>query len=133
MSDMIRDTTLNVLQAALDGLSERQQVISNNIANAETPGYHALAVSFENQLQDAMAGNPVRMAVTEAGHISAEGGAPHNAKLLLRQSGAARLDGNNVDIDMEMTELATTSIQFQSLTQIVTKKLALLKAIATSR
>jgi flagellar basal-body rod protein FlgB len=133
MTDMIHDSTLNVLQAALDGLSERQQVISNNIANAETPGYHALAVSFENQLQNAMTGSPVQMAVTEAGHLSAADNSPHNAKLLLRQSGAARLDGNNVDVDMEMTELAETSIRFQSLTQIVTKKLALLKAIATSR
>lgn len=133
MTDMIHDSTLNVLQAALDGLSERQQIISNNIANAETPGYHALAVSFENQLQNAMGGNPVQMSVTADGHLSADGSSPHNAKLLMRQSGAARLDGNNVDVDMEMTELAETSIRFQSLTQIVTKKLALLKAIATSR
>ena len=44
-----------------------------------------------------------------------------------------RLDGNNVDIDLEMSQMAETSIQYQSLTQLVSKKLALLKSIAIGR
>ena len=57
MPELMNDITTQVLQNALSGLNKRQQVIGHNIANAETPGYQALAVNFENQLQRALTVN----------------------------------------------------------------------------
>ncbi len=136
MPDLIDDATTRILESALDGLSLRQQVIGNNIANAETPGYQAMAVSFEGQLEKAMKSSTatgIPQAVTHTGHLAAPAPQTDQARIVQRPGGSARLDGNNVDIDSEMSLLAETSIRYQSLTQLVGRKLALLKAIATGR
>jgi len=135
MPDIINDVTTQVLQNALGGLNKRQQVIGHNIANAETPGYQALTVNFENQLQralDADHNNP-SLERTDILHLAAPAPRALGAQVDARQNSSMRLDGNNVDIDLEMSQLAETSIQYQSLTQLVSKKLALLKSIAAGR
>ncbi|MBI2266774.1 MAG: flagellar basal body rod protein FlgB [Armatimonadetes bacterium] len=55
-----------ILEKALDAAALRQQVISNNIANANTPGYVGTNVAFENQLRDAMLNSTFRGAVADA-------------------------------------------------------------------
>ncbi len=134
MPNLINDSTTNALNSALDGLSARQQVIGHNIANAETPGYQALTVSFESQLEKAV--NPAhgtQLAITNASHLPSGDLKENGPRIVQRTGGANRLDGNNVDIDAEMTQLAETSIRYQSITQLVSRKLALLKAIASGR
>lgn len=134
MPEIINDVTTQVLQNALSGLNKRQQVIGHNIANAETPGYQSLAVNFENELQRALSAdqNPT-LERTDALHLAAPAPQALGAQVDARQNSSMRLDGNNVDIDLEMSQLAETSIQYQSLTQLVSKKLALLKSIASGR
>lgn len=133
MTGLINDSTISVLQQALDGLSQRQSMIGHNIANAETPGYQALGVTFEQALQKSVNGPKLDMATTSAGHLAAPASVSHGPVITPRQNSTFRLDGNNVDIDLEMTQMAQTSIQYQSLTQLVSKKLALLKTIASGR
>ncbi|MEK7440342.1 MAG: flagellar basal body rod protein FlgB [Chloroflexota bacterium] len=134
MPELMNDITTQVLQNALSGLNKRQQVIGHNIANAETPGYQALAVNFENQLQRALTVNQnPTLERTDALHLATPAPRALGAQVDARQNSSMRLDGNNVDIDLEMSQLAETSIQYQSLTQLVSKKLALLKSIAIGR
>lgn len=133
MPDLINDATTRMLESALDGLGLRQQVVGHNIANAETPGYQALAVSFEGQLDKAIKNAGLPLNATHAGHLAAPASQTDEARIVMRPGGAARLDGNNVDIDSEMSLLAETSIRYQSLTQLVSRKLALLKTIASGR
>ncbi len=136
MPELISDVTTKILETALDGLSLRQQVIGHNIANAETPGYQAQAVSFEDQLAKALqspAATGTPLALTRTGHLAAPALPTEQVRIVQRPGGSARLDGNNVDIDSEMSLLAETSIRYQSLTQLVSRKLALLKAIASGR
>lgn len=121
------------LKAMLDAQATRQRAHSQNIANAETPGYQALAVSFEGQLDKAIKNAGLPLNATHAGHLAAPASQTDEARIVMRPGGAARLDGNNVDIDSEMSLLAETSIRYQSLTQLVSRKLALLKTIASGR
>jgi flagellar basal-body rod protein FlgB len=136
MADRIlNDRATRAAQFALDGLAKRQEAIGRNLANVDTPGYHAQNVNFEETLQAALRQEDrptLQLARTSAGHL---GGAAEKPLLLLsyRQGGSQRADGNNVNIDTELTQMAETGLRYQALTQLISKKLLLLKSIATGR
>jgi flagellar basal-body rod protein FlgB len=133
MSGLFSDNSIKAAKLALDGLSKRQQLISNNIANIDTPGYRAQEVSFESAIQRAIKNNgQVQLAVSKPGHMALSGSHPiYQTKD--RPGGTARADENNVDIDVELSEMTETGIQYQAVSQEISKKLALLKTIAMSR
>lgn len=98
--------SVNLLNKDLDGLWTRQQAISDNIANVETPGYKSKSVSFEDQLQQ---------------QLSDFAGTPRETVDRIKNTGtvtttsteeSSRLDGNNVDVEKENTELARTQINY---------------------
>ncbi len=140
MTDPITsDRTLRAAQFALDGLAMKQDLISNNLANIDTPGYLAQDADFQSALQRAIkpAGSksnlqPVSMQITHPGHITSLD-RPDNVQITYRQGGSLRADGNDVDIDVEMSQMAETGIQYQAISQLVSKKLLLLKNIVTGR
>ena len=114
--DIIRhDLTSQVLARALDGLSLRAQTIANNIANVDTPGFSASDVTFETNLQAALdrqaTGRPLA-----GGGLAATDMAP---RLVPVPGTSLRPDGNNVDIDREMTRLADTQLSFAATTQLL--------------
>jgi flagellar basal-body rod protein FlgB len=97
----------------------RNEVISNNIANVDTPGYKASEVKFEDLMAAAAGteGSGLKMAVTNAKHISAQSGdlSDVEAQVVTDRSTSERLDGNNVDVEHEMSELAKNSIEYYTL------------------
>jgi flagellar basal-body rod protein FlgB len=128
----------DTLQTALNGLALRQQVINRNLANVDTPGYQAQTVTFETALQNAQAAHPslppVQLAVTKPAHLlGVETPAREPVAVELRQGGALRADGNNVDVDVELTQMAETGIRYQALTQLITKKYQGLRTIIQGR
>jgi flagellar basal-body rod protein FlgB len=126
MSDSIfSDNAARAAKLALDGLSLRQQMISRNLANIDTPGYQA-----EETLQHALHQTPAfGMKVTNDLHqASAEQSMNFSASL--RPGGSYRADQNNVDVDAEMIEMSETGIQYQAISQTISQKLLLLKNIA---
>lgn len=123
--------TFRALQFALDGLSTRQKTTAHNIANDDTPGYKAQHVSFEDQLQQAIQGNSAEglaLEVTNPAHLDLTG-SKSPAIEIKHETNSLRNDGNNVDIDLEMTNLAQTTIHYQALAQISGMKFSLLKSI----
>lgn len=130
---IFNDLGFRAVSAALDGLSLRQRVTSNNIANIDTPNFKAQYVTFEEQLQralknnDAEAGLPLK--TTEAGHIKFQARPGSNLIEVGRNASDLRNDGNNVDIDLEMTTLAETTMRYQALAQLTASKFGLLKNI----
>ena len=132
MLGLFNDFASTATKAALSGLGKRQELISNNIANADTPKYQAMNIEFEHALNTAtrsMDGHsPLQVAGSNARHIS-----PLTAemapKVTRRADSSMRLDGNNVDVDLEMTRLAETNLLYQTMTQIETKKLSLIRAL----
>ena len=88
------------VSSALDGLAERQRTIANNIANVNTPDYHAKRVIFEGALaQSVQEGD---------GHVSAT---------TERSLEPTRLNGNNVNLDTETLSNIDTVLRYQFATR----------------
>lgn len=127
------DRRVAVLQQALGGLAQRQQAIAGNIANVDTPGYQRRDVSFESALRSGM-GSGTRMMQTDGRHI---GLAPAGASLFgeaaadAGQTRTPRSDGNDVDIDYEMTQLAETGLRYQLLTQATSARFTTLRDLVS--
>jgi flagellar basal-body rod protein FlgB len=122
-------STVQTLKSALDGLSAQQEVIGQNISNVDTPGYRAQKVDFKTALRRALSQDgKVVMQTTHKAHLSSTRPVDH-FQISLREGGALRADGNNVDIDVELTQMTETVIQYQALAQLISRKFAGIKQI----
>ncbi|MBX5491498.1 MAG: flagellar basal body rod protein FlgB [Chloroflexi bacterium] len=119
-----------LLQAALAGLATRQRVIANNVANADTPQFKASAVTFEGQLRQAM-GAGDRLRLTPVANGLPDDSAPPRVtpQIVTLNTTTRRLDGNNVDIDEQMVQLAETNLSYNALTQLLANRLQLLRTV----
>lgn len=135
-SPILKDTALRSLSFALDGLSRRQEVTANNIANADTPGFKAQRVEFESELQSALGlqtnANP-EMAVTHPRHLGFNSQLDPDRIITTHNTNILRNDENNVDVDLEMTKLAETTLRYRALTQLTGMKISLIKTIVQSK
>lgn len=124
------DTAMRTAKAALDGLSLRQQAISRNLANVDTPGYQAQTVNFEDTLKQ-MVDKSGTLAISTT-NIAHQTTAAQEARFAVsaRPGGSFRADQNNVDVDVEMTDMSQAGITYQAVSQAISKKLLLLKTIA---
>ncbi|BCR06641.1 flagellar basal body rod protein FlgB [Desulfuromonas versatilis] len=122
------DRTFGLLEKVLDLRLQNQKVISSNIANADTPGYAPARLEFEEGLQRYMAQGPQVMARTDAAHL-APGGAVE-ARVVRERGLSAVGDGNGVELEREMLDLAENQILYEATTQMINKKLGLLKYVA---
>jgi flagellar basal-body rod protein FlgB len=134
MTDPINsDNSVRAAKMALDGLSAREEMIGNNLANIDTPGYRAQDVDFRTALRRAVNSNQsLQMVSTNKGHLASPA-ANNPLQVELRKGGTVRADGNNVDLDVELTQMSETIIDYQAMTQLINKKFILLKAIASGR
>jgi flagellar basal-body rod protein FlgB len=90
------------LNSALDGLALRQRAIAENVANINTPGYHAKKVAFEAELARAV-----------------DGGTGATSATVARSLEPTRTDGNNVNLDEETLLNVDTNLRYQLATQAV--------------
>jgi len=123
---MIRNIFSNtkILEKALDATWLRNEVISHNIANVDTPGFKRNTVSFEEELSDALSKSGVTGKRTRENHKDIGRIALERIKPQVQQSvgTAMREDGNNVDIDAEMAALANNTVMYHYLVQKVTRE-----------
>lgn len=117
----------SVLERGLDASSLRQKVISDNIANVSTPGFKRSEVTFEGELAKALQGangKQIRGFITHEKHLPI--GAPSfsevKPKVEVQKDTSLRNDKNNVDIDIEMAQLAKNSIVYNALTRHISDK-----------
>ena len=131
------DSSFYAARKALDGLSRRQEQIGQNLANVDTPDYRAKNVTFEPALRQALspsAQDELDLTLTRPMHLPVqESDSASLTQVSLRCGGSVRADGNNVDIDVELTQATETELRYETLTQLVNKKFSLLKQIASSR
>ncbi len=120
-----------VLEKALDAAWLRNQAISHNIANVDTPGYKKKEVTFEQELAAALAGNSFNGKQTRSKHIPIGKASIDDieAEVVEIESTKMRVDDNNVDIDAEMAALATNTILHHALVQKMNGELYRLKSI----
>lgn len=109
---------INVLTKAADASSLRNKTIANNIANADTPNYKRQDVSFAANLQQALKDSRFVSLDEKVDNMNID-----NLKSTVytdNSNYSYRLDGNNVDIDTENTELAKNQLIYDGLTQSLT-------------
>lgn len=119
------DKSATLLEKMLDVSSVKHKVIANNIANVNTPGYKKMDVSFADQLEKALNESSVNKfdALQPKIVISKED-----------TSETVRNDGNNVDMDKEVSSLVKNTLSYNIYTQLLSKKFEGIKsAIENSR
>ena len=117
--------TIRELKRALDVSHVRNRVIAENIANSETPGFKGSSVDFQRAMVDANSSADLNMSKTSNMHISPKGS---NAAVKIDKSGnPSRVDGNNVDQNMEMASLSENAIVYNTAAELLNRKLKLLK------
>lgn len=135
MSSMIRSQSLTAAKSALDGLALRQQMISRNIANVDTPGYVAQDISFEQTIKQALKkaeNTTLAVKMTNVRHMQPINTAG-TVTTVYRPGGSTRVDGNNVDIDTELAQMNEVGLRYQALTQRISGTYGLIKSIVASR
>ncbi|MGO9433494.1 MAG: flagellar basal body rod protein FlgB [Terracidiphilus sp.] len=95
---------MQVLQGYLKVTADRQQVIAANIANVDTPGYHAKDINFQNAMQQVLFNGSDAQLGTATNEVQ---GLPE------------RPDGNDVNIDREGMVLSQTQLQYQMGVQLI--------------
>lgn len=129
-NSLFSDVSTVTAKLALDGLSLRQETISRNIANIDTPGYQAQTVDFQSTLARLVDNNILLpLEITDKAHLTTKGN-ELNFSTSLRPGGSYRADQNNVDVDVEMADMSEAGIQYQAISQALSKKLMLLKTLA---
>ena len=105
------DNHFDLLTQLLSASEQRQQVLSHNIANVNTPGYRRLELDFESALAEEIRRGGKAMGAPAEGTIRQTGGLP------------VRADGNNVDIDMEIGQLSKNALLQQTYLQLMSTDL----------
>jgi flagellar basal-body rod protein FlgB len=112
------DTTQIALERALAGSAQRQQLLANNLANADTPGFKRSDLDFESTLQGAMASGD------SASQLESVSFTPQTDT-----TSSMTADGNNVDTDTEMSNLTQNSLDYQSLVAVANARLKMLSTV----
>jgi flagellar basal-body rod protein FlgB len=148
--DLITSLTTQVMNKALDGLSRRHKAIASNLANVDTPNYRRRDVSFEGALQHAIMqtkgqtlGNgravsndePLLLRTTQKEHIS--NGQIYNSVNDVRPEISEvndmqyRTDGNSVDVETEMAQLAKNTQRYIALSNLEGRVLKSMRSVIT--
>ncbi len=131
----INDKTLQALAAGLKFREMRQEVISSNVANAETPGFKAKRLDFEKALARALdVDGQQGMRMDDSRHFNVGGGGFENLEPEVHEdpNGVVSESGNSVDREAEMAKMAENKIMYDTLVQLMNKKLGLKKYVLNS-
>ncbi|MDF1605959.1 flagellar basal body rod protein FlgB [Nocardioides sp. YIM 152315] len=109
-----------ILGSALDGISLRQRVIADNIANVDTPHYRASSVDFETNLRSAIGSG-----ATSAGELTL-------APTLAATDTPVGANDNNVDLRKETLAAVQSQFQYQMITRATSDRFDLIKTVAAS-
>lgn len=122
MAGSLNILSMDVGTKAIDALWQRSNVISDNISNADTPGYQQKTVSFEDQLDQALADN----------HLDANEVSSVSPQIQVQSGNISNADSNGVDMETQMVELMRNQLQYSYLTRGVSDQLTMLKTAASN-
>lgn len=123
---------LRGIGAAMRHLSDRQQVIAQNIANGDTPGYKAREMQTPSFAGMVNSGGPERVArptVTISSEMKALGASQRASSTIVLDEGVTETkpDGNNVTLEEQVLKLGSVQSEFTALTNLYRKQMQLLK------
>lgn len=123
------DKAFGIHQYTLSVRSKRAEVLSSNIANADTPGFKARDINFSQALEEAQQQQGFGLATTSEKHFALKMDAPGVTQYrnpLQPDTG----DGNTVDVQQERSEFLRNSLEYQTSLEFMNSKISgLLKAL----
>ncbi|PHR29456.1 MAG: flagellar basal body rod protein FlgB [Desulfotalea sp.] len=126
------DQNMQLLSKVLDLRATKAQVISSNIANAETPGFSPSRFQFEDDLATAIGHTTkLQMQTSNKAHIPLGPSNFNNVngKIIIDKDVSGIGDDNNVSVDQEMMALSENELLYETSAQLLKKKLTLLKYV----
>lgn len=125
-------SSLNVYEQAVSLRHERQQVLTSNIANADTPGYKARDFDFASELQKATdqggSGNGLELTRTSGRHIEGQAAGSGPVDLAYRVPAQPSLDGNTVEMNRERAAFSDNSVRYQAAVSMLDSRIQGLKS-----
>lgn len=131
----VDNKTLQALATALKFREMRQELISSNIANAETPEYKAKRIDFEKALGRALdVDGQQGLKVENPNHYDVGGGGfkTLQPRTFEDPNGVVSESGNTVDVEQEMARSNENTIMYNAIVQLMNKKLGLRKYILST-
>jgi flagellar basal-body rod protein FlgB len=113
-----------ILEKALDASWMKNEVISNNIANVNTPGFKKSSVRFEDQMASAASEFQLGSIQKDSKFlpIGNDSRSISSPEIVQESFTSVRKDGNNVDVDVEMAELAKNTIKFNAIISQISRQ-----------
>jgi flagellar basal-body rod protein FlgB len=109
------DNTQLALSRAISGAAMRQELLANNLANSETPGFRRQDVDFQSQLAQAMKTGDARS-------IESTSFTPQTDNTVMRA------DGNGVDVDVESANMAKNGLTYEALVNVMKARIQILES-----
>jgi flagellar basal-body rod protein FlgB len=120
--EFFQNQTLDAMEAYMSRLSQRQQIVSSNLANIDTPGYKTRDISFHAAMQELLAEKSVSLRADRAEHSRGMIPVFPQIESFEVQGLPTGEDNNNVDLDKELGKLSETSFAYSLITQMVRGK-----------
>lgn len=137
LDQIMNSPTMDYMQRGLQAASLRQEVISNNIANVNTPGFKRSEVIFESLLAKEMGlddeNKKLQMVRTRDKHLPKPLEGKVSARIQMDETTTMRVDDNNVDIDVEMANLAKNQIYYSAMAKKIGSYIENVKNVITSK
>jgi flagellar basal-body rod protein FlgB len=114
------DSSSQILSKVLDLAAQRQRVLSNNLANLNTPGFLRSDLNFSEELAGAVRGGPQAVAQLQL-------------EPTVDDSTPVRFDGNNVQLETELAEMSKNALLYQMAIQALNSRLSVMRMAATGR
>ena len=122
------DPTIRALNQNLNLRTENQNIISGNIANADTPGYKAKTANFEQAMRDALdLSENVKLETDSPEHMGSPGAEAVQADIYDDPNGVESLDGNTVDRASEMAKMKENQTLYSASIEALRKKIGMLE------
>jgi len=128
-------SNINKMEKLLDVKLKRHELISNNLANVDTPGYKRMDISFEEILMNDLNKRTIPLTTTNDKHIEIKKQLEDIKPKIYRQEDRSfRNDENNVDIDKEMVEMIKNNFSYNIISDQIQTNLKILQtAISEGR
>ena len=120
---------INIMDKAADASWKRESAISNNIANADTPGYKRQDVDFESALKRELGSSKYNPLDKKVRGLNSDLSGLDVSTYTDSSNYSYRLDRNNVDVDTEQVELASEQLRYEMLTTSINEEFNRMKLV----
>jgi flagellar basal-body rod protein FlgB len=120
--DFFQNQSIDAMEAYMTRLSQRQQIVSSNLANIDTPGYKTKDISFHATMQELLSDDSGSLRTNRPEHSQGMINVVPQVRAFEVQGLPSRADQNNVDIDKELLKMSETSFSYSLMSQMLRGK-----------